>query len=155
MRRSDAGAGYAGSWEDGIGPLPETASPSPDTTMPNEWYIDAGGSVEGPVSAAELRDRAAAGKLRPADSVSADRVEWVPAGTVDGLAFPTSPRQLLETVVSGTVPEHATAPPAGPAFSPLDSVPGYELQGALGTGACGVVFRAVQVKLNRVVALKT
>ena len=83
----------------------------------------------------------------------------MPAASVHGLTFPAAvpaatgrgpTRPLVETVVANAPP-----PGTGPEFSPLDSVPGYDLQGVLGTGACGVVFRAVQEKLNRVVALKT
>src|SRR5690349_14970062 len=80
-------------------PMPDTR----DTSMAQEWYIDADGRVEGPLSADELRHRAAAGLLRPADSVSADGVQWVVANTVPGLAFPARP-PLTETVVSGSVP---------------------------------------------------
>src|SRR5881396_3324906 len=77
--------------------------------MAPEWYINADGRVEGPVSADELNDRAAGGGLAPTDSVSADRVTWVPANTVPGLAFPTRTRQpLLETVISGSVHEAAS-----------------------------------------------
>lgn len=39
--------------------------------------------------------------------------------------------------------------------SPTSLAPGYELQGLLGTGAMGMVFRARQVALDRDVALKT
>jgi len=35
------------------------------------------------------------------------------------------------------------------------NVPGYEVESVLGSGACGVVFRAKQLKLDRTVALKT
>ena len=123
--------------------------------MTDEWYIDADGRVEGPVSAAELQTRAAVGSLRPTDSVSADRTTWVAAGSMPGLAFPAQPQlPLVETIATGFVgPSPVAFSP--PDFSPLDSVPGYIVQGTLGTGACGVVFRAVQVKLDRVVALKT
>jgi hypothetical protein len=104
------------------------------------WYIDSGGLIDGPLSSAELRDRAAAGRLRPDDRVSPDRATWRPASTLADLAFPP-----------------AGDPQAGEATVESDEhvLPGYELLAKIGAGACGVVFKARQLKLDRVVAVKT
>ncbi len=135
-------------------PRSDTLDRSPHDTlarMAQEWYIDAGGRVEGPVAASELSARAAAGHLGPADRVSADRVAWVLASTVPGLTFAPKPRSpLLETVVSGYSPSSDPEPDDPPIID------GYEIDATpLGTGACGVVYKARHRKLDRVLALKT
>jgi serine/threonine protein kinase len=145
--------------------------------MSQGWYIDIGGQVEGPISPRELRERAAAGRLRPTDKISPDGKKWAPAAKVKGLTFaeakpPAEPPATLitETPPVGT-PSVAAALPPQAAAQPKSSqkpqsmvetmetsteqIPGYEILGVLGKGACGVVFRARQVKLDRIVALKT
>jgi hypothetical protein len=121
--------------------------------MSQDWYVESGGQVDGPLSARELRDRAAGGRLTPTDKVSQDRKTWVRAAKIKGLKFPEQPEKPAKLVAPTATPVAAQSL-VETVEAPVASVPGYELLGILGKGACGVVFRARQVKLDRVVALK-
>src|SRR5262245_20380010 len=130
--------------------------------MAQQWYVETGGRVDGPVSSRELQARAAAGELRPTDRVSPDRKKWLPAAKGKGLTFAETTPPPAATALAPSH-EFAASQVGQPTPAPtnvdtvdtsIDRVPGYELVGVLGQGACGVVFRARQVKLDRVVALK-
>lgn len=78
------------------------------------WFAKRDGVERGPFSAAQLRELAADGRLRPSDLVRrGDSPKWVAAATLRGL-FPAAPRPSPAAAFVPPAPASLGRPPAAP-----------------------------------------
>lgn len=65
--------------------------------MSRNWFVRSADGEHGPLTSAELRQLAAAGKIVRDDLLSLDQVKWTPASRVKGLKFAPRPSASLNT----------------------------------------------------------
>jgi TM2 domain-containing membrane protein YozV len=103
--------------------------------MASEWFYSHDGERHGPVPVEQIREMAAAGRLRPDDLVwQTGMADWAPAGTVSGLLPPAS---APPPIPDGGSPPISRGNFDAPAVPPLAAVVQNK---KLMAGLCGVLL---------------
>ena len=106
--------------------------------MANEWYYSHDGERHGPVPVEQIKEMAAAGRLRPTDLVwQTGMVEWTEAGKVPGLLPPLNSPPPIPPA-GGSSPYAAGSPVLMPDMADVSSK-------KLVAGLCGIFFGAFGV----------